>query len=180
MVGRGRKNSLSSRQARITQWDPSFKKRLIFLQVLPVYSLGYCTTKYTKRGPFGWLFIFQHWGLNWRCCLILLTAHHSLLGIQIITIILIIKLSNIPTIKLQLTCITGICINTHVVIQSHQESFLIINFLFHLFYILCLSVLPKCMCTMCVPGTCEGQKRALDPPELELRMVMHNHVKVGN
>ena len=27
-----------------------------------------------------------------------------------------------------------------------------------------------CMCTMCVPGTQRGQKRALDPLELELQL----------
>ena len=35
-----------------------------------------------------------------------------------------------------------------------------------------------CICTVCV--TCEGQKRVLDPLELELQMVMNQHVGARN
>lgn len=34
-------------------------------------------------------------------------------------------------------------------------------------------------CTMCVPGAGGGQKRVLDPLELELQVVGSHHVGVG-
>lgn len=37
------------------------------------------------------------------------------------------------------------------------------------------------LCTMCVPGTCRGQKRTSDSPRLELQAVVsHHHVDTGN
>lgn len=35
--------------------------------------------------------------------------------------------------------------------------------------------LPECMCAMCVPGSCGGQKRTADSLEVELGCV-HYHV----
>ena len=36
------------------------------------------------------------------------------------------------------------------------------------------------MCTMCMPGAFGGQKRALDPLELELQMAVSHHPGVRN
>jgi hypothetical protein len=36
-----------------------------------------------------------------------------------------------------------------------------------------------CLCTMCVPGAHGGQKRAPDPLDLELEMVVMHHVVLG-
>lgn len=36
------------------------------------------------------------------------------------------------------------------------------------------------MCTMCVPGAYRGQKRALDPLQLMLQIVVSHHVGIGN
>lgn len=40
--------------------------------------------------------------------------------------------------------------------------------------------LPVYVCNVCVHGTRGGQKRALDPLELELQMVIICHVGAGN
>lgn len=37
-----------------------------------------------------------------------------------------------------------------------------------------------CMHTVCIPGTCGGQERALDSLALELDVVRSHHVGVGN
>ena len=44
---------------------------------------------------------------------------------------------------------------------------------------MCLSVLPACMCTMCMLGVRGGQRKASDPPELDLLAVSHR-VGTGN
>ena len=46
--------------------------------------------------------------------------------------------------------------------------------------VLLVSCLPICMCTVCEPGACRGQKGALDPQELELQMVGGCHVGAEN
>jgi hypothetical protein len=43
-----------------------------------------------------------------------------------------------------------------------------------------VSVLPTCMCTMCLPDTHGGQKRVTETLELEVRMVSNHHVCAGN
>lgn len=44
-----------------------------------------------------------------------------------------------------------------------------------------MGALPACvMCTMFVPGACGGLKRASDPVELGLLMVVSHHVRAGN
>lgn len=46
---------------------------------------------------------------------------------------------------------------------------------------MCMHVcLHLCMCTMCMLGTCRGQKRPLDPLDLELWMLLSHHVETGN
>lgn len=46
---------------------------------------------------------------------------------------------------------------------------------------MCVSdYLYVCMCTLCVPGTCRNQNRALDFPELELQIVMSYCVDAEN
>lgn len=40
--------------------------------------------------------------------------------------------------------------------------------------------LPVCMYAHCVPGTRRGQKRALGPLELELRVVVSHDTAAGN
>ena len=40
----------------------------------------------------------------------------------------------------------------------------------------CLDI---CLCTMCMPGACRGQKRALDSLELELQRTVHYHLGAG-
>ena len=48
-------------------------------------------------------------------------------------------------------------------------------------FVLLLSEVPTCVSvTTCVPGACGGQKRASDPLELELEMVMRQDVGAGN
>ena len=46
------------------------------------------------------------------------------------------------------------------------------------YFILCVWIfcLHVCLCIMCVPGACRGQKRASDPVELELQIVVRCHV----
>ena len=41
-----------------------------------------------------------------------------------------------------------------------------------------MDVLPACvcLCTMCAPGACNSKKKALDPLELELQVVVSHHV----
>lgn len=58
---------------------------------------------------------------------------------------------------------------------------------FHLFIFMCIGVLScplsfvsVCLCTICVPGTHEGQRRALDPLELELQTAVSFHAAAGN
>ena len=55
-------------------------------------------------------------------------------------------------------------------------------FLFYLYECLpaCMSVHCVCVPGMCVPGAHRGQKRASDPLELELWMVISNDVGAGN
>lgn len=36
------------------------------------------------------------------------------------------------------------------------------------------------MCTMCVPGACGGQRKVLDPPELELQVVVSHDIGAGD
>lgn len=47
--------------------------------------------------------------------------------------------------------------------------------------ILCVWVfcLYACLCTMCMLGAHRGQKRILDPLELELQTVLSSHVDTG-
>ena len=48
-------------------------------------------------------------------------------------------------------------------------------FLFHVYVFL-----PLCICTTCVSGTREGQKRVKDPLELELPMVINHKAAAAN
>lgn len=41
-------------------------------------------------------------------------------------------------------------------------------------------VLLACLCTICMSGACEGQKRALDILKLELQMFVNHYVYAGN
>lgn len=50
---------------------------------------------------------------------------------------------------------------------------------FFKFIFICMDVLPMYTSIYCVPGTCGGQKRALDPQELELEMVVCSHMGAG-
>ena len=47
---------------------------------------------------------------------------------------------------------------------------------------MCVNVfcLHVCLCTACMPGIGRGQKRASDPLELELEMVVGLHESAGN
>lgn len=45
---------------------------------------------------------------------------------------------------------------------------IVITFIKMSFFFMCPGVLPTCMSVYCMYGTCEGQKRASDSPELEL------------
>lgn len=45
---------------------------------------------------------------------------------------------------------------------------------------MCMSVLFACLCTMCMPGVQESQKRVMDPVELGLQIVMTHYVSFGN
>lgn len=48
-------------------------------------------------------------------------------------------------------------------------------FLFHVYVFL-----PLCICTICVSGTREGQKRVKDPLGLELPMVINHKAAAAN
>ena len=44
-----------------------------------------------------------------------------------------------------------------------------------------MSVLPECVSvSICIPSACGGQKKALDPLELELQMVVSCHADSGD
>jgi hypothetical protein len=49
-----------------------------------------------------------------------------------------------------------------------------------LFYFVCIGVLFACMSIMYMLHACRGHKRASDPLELELKMVVSYHVSDGN
>lgn len=50
---------------------------------------------------------------------------------------------------------------------------------FRLVYFMCVGALLARMCTTCVPGSYEGQKRALDYFEWGLWMIVSYHVGAG-
>lgn len=46
---------------------------------------------------------------------------------------------------------------------------------------MCMSLcLYVCICTMCIPGSHEGQKKVLNPLEVELPMVVSHHFSAGH
>lgn len=45
---------------------------------------------------------------------------------------------------------------------------IVITFIKMSFFLMCLGVSPTCLPVYCMYGTCEGQKKASGPPELEL------------
>lgn len=45
---------------------------------------------------------------------------------------------------------------------------------------MCMSFLPECLCTTCVSGAFESQKRELSPLEQELQRVVNLHMGAGN
>ena len=50
-----------------------------------------------------------------------------------------------------------------------------------IFYFMCMAVLSALyVCEPCMSGACEDQKRALDPLELELQIVVSHHVDAGH
>jgi hypothetical protein len=49
------------------------------------------------------------------------------------------------------------------IIGMHNHTQSVYAILVLLFYCMGMRVLPKCMCTTCVPGAHEVQKRVLDP-----------------
>lgn len=59
----------------------------------------------------------------------------------------------------------------HTKADSHVEWKIRVHFLYF------VSVLPACMCTTFVPCSHRGQKKVLDPVELELRMDAIHHVE---
>lgn len=77
-------------------------------------------------------------------------------------------------------CICDLCgssvTNRHIGYASLPFSF------FKICLFLCVWVfyLHGCVCTTCFPSAHSGQKRVLDPLELELRMAVSHHVGSGN
>lgn len=43
-----------------------------------------------------------------------------------------------------------------------------------------MNVLPTCMFTMYVPGSCEGQKKVSDPLKQELKVAVSHGLDAGN
>ena len=54
------------------------------------------------------------------------------------------------------------------------------NFLKNYFYAYIFLFLHVCLCTVYMPGACRGQKRASDPLELELQIVVSSQGEAGN
>lgn len=48
-------------------------------------------------------------------------------------------------------------------------------FFLRFIYFMCMCVLPKCLCIICLPGTYRGQNKVLDPLELGLWVMMRHH-----
>lgn len=64
-------------------------------------------------------------------------------------------------------------------LSPEKTHLLHINTLFYV-YECCTSLACMCLCTMCVPGACITQKRALDTLGLELQMFVTHPVGAGN